>query len=224
MSTSFVDENIVKVSYDNPLDVAKLFGRYRLAYTLNHIFATFIDEVNDARKSKICYLEPVVYNKTHNVFLIEYSFLIDVLSQLVEDKKMFLFDYNSSNDDKKNPIFLITNLLEDYLGLVKINNKKMNCSGKKEIIYRPSYCIQTVISYFNTDEQSDGFVQMDSITFSAFEVYKILNKDIFDALMESFRESSFEQVRNIYGRKACEKFWIEQKLGSFAYKSQKNPI
>ena len=137
---------------------------------------------------------------------------------------MFLFDFNIGNDDKKNSMFLIINLLEEYLGLVKINNKKMNCSGKKEIIYRPSCFIQTVISYFNTDEQMDCFVQMDSITFSAFEVHKILNKDIFDALMESFRESSFEQVRNIYGWKACEKFWIEQKLASFAYKSQKNPI
>ena len=224
MSTSFVDENIVKVPYTDPFDVAKLFGRYNLSYTLNHIFATFLDDVNDARKSKICYLEPVVYNRAHNVFLIEYSFLIDVLSQLVEDKKMFLFDFNIGNDDKKNSMFLIINLLEEYLGLVKINNKKMNCSGKKEIIYRPSYCIQTVISYFNTDEQMDWFVQMDAVTFSVQVLKGLLNKEIFDALMESFRESSFVQMRNIYGWKACEKFWVEQKLGSFSYKSQKNPI
>jgi hypothetical protein len=74
MSTSFVDENIVKVFYDNPLDVAKLFGKYNLSYTLNHIFATFLDEVNDARNSKINFLEPIVFNQTHNVFLIEYGF------------------------------------------------------------------------------------------------------------------------------------------------------
>ena len=68
MSTSFVDENIVKVPYTDPFDVAKLYDRYNLSYTLNHVFATFLDDVNDARKSKISYLEPVVYNQAHNVF------------------------------------------------------------------------------------------------------------------------------------------------------------
>jgi hypothetical protein len=100
----------------------------------------------------------------------------------------------------------------------------MYCSGKKEIVFRPSYFVQTVISYFNIDEQCDGFIQMDSIIFNIQVLKDLLNKEIFDALIESFRESSFVQMKNIYGWKACEKFWVEKKLESFSYKSQKNPI
>lgn len=218
MNESFVDKNLIKIKYEDPLDVAKLFGRYRLAYTLNHIFATFLDETNSGRNSKINYLEPIVFNRTHNVFLVEYSFLIDTLSELVDDKTIFNLNFKLNFDDTKNSMFLIVSLLEEYLKIVKINSKKMKCANKNEIIYRPSFVTQTIIYYVDLNTESDSFIQMNAVVFSVFELQKLLDKKIFNALIESFKESVFSQHDKIFGRKACESFWKNHKKTAFFYR------
>ena len=42
-------------------------------------------------------------------------------------------------DDTKYSEYLVESILENYLEIVKINNKRMSCKGKSEIVYRTSF-------------------------------------------------------------------------------------
>ena len=54
-------------------------------------------------------------------------------------------DYRLNFEDTKYSEFLVESILENYLCIVKINNKKMSCRGKTEIVYRTSFIKQIII-------------------------------------------------------------------------------
>ena len=121
----FTREDLIKVEYKSPIDVAKLFTDEMIRYTLNHVFSVFIDKSNEAVENRSEYLEPVVFIEKYNLMNVDYSFLIDRLSELVSDKLQFKMDYRLNFDDTKYSEFLVESILENYLEIVKINNRHL---------------------------------------------------------------------------------------------------
>lgn len=213
----FVADNLREIDYSGPISVARLFEGDMLKYTISHVFSKFIDQVNEARKSKIDYLEPVVFNATHNVFLVEYSFLIDCFTDLVSHKEMFKNDYALNFDDTKNSEFLIVSLMEDYLKLLKMNSRKMNAFRKSEVNYTPSIFKQLIIRYESFEDDDVHHAQMNAVIFSANSVKKLISGELFLALSNCVNGSSYSQVLGVFGRKACNEFWANSNKKSQLY-------
>ena len=203
----FTREDLIKVEYKSPIDVAKLFTDEMIRYTLNHVFSVFIDKSNEAAKSRDEYLEPVVFIEKYNLMNVDYSFLIDRLSELVSDKLQFKMDYRLNFDDTKYSEFLVESILENYLEIVKINNKRMMCKGKSEIVYRTSFMKSVIIKYPDFNDKSERFIQMNAVCFKIGELKKLLDVDVFKHLKYVTEVSKFSQIDGVFGRDECERFW-----------------
>lgn len=209
ISENFLNEELIKVDYKCPIDVSKLFTDEMVNYTLNHVFSVFIEKSNGAVKHKLGYIEPVVFIEKYNLINVDYSFLIDRLSELVSNKLQFKMDYRLNFEDTKYSEFLVESILENYLCIVKINNKKMSCRGKTEIVYRTSFIKQIIIKYKDFNDNTDRFTQMNAICFKIGELQKLLNKDVFRHLKYVTSVSKFTQIDGIFGRKSCADFWCK---------------
>ena len=198
---------IEKVHYDGPISIANLFSDSNVKYTLNHIFASFIDKTNEARRDGIEFEEPVVYNEKHSEINVDYGFLIDCLAELVDDKFALMRDFVINFKDTKNAEFLTIGILEDMLRIVELNSKTINCRGLSTVNYRPSFIRLMIIRYRHYVDDSERFIQMSAVSFKLGSVKNLLNSDIFKQLMYTFESSSFKKIPTIFGRKACAEFW-----------------
>ena len=201
---------IEKVQYNGPISVANLFSDSNVKYTLNHIFASFIDRTNEARRDGLEFEEPVVFYEKMSLFHVEYTFIIDCLAELVDDGISLMRDFAINYDDTKNAEFLVANVMEDMLALVKVNNKKMQVKGKTEIQYRASFMRPIILDYLHYVDQSKRVIQMNAVSFSVSSLQKNLNADIFRHLKYVCSFSSFRVRFGIIGRKACSTFWATE--------------
>ena len=205
----FTREDLIKVEYKSPIDVAKLFTDEMVRYTLNHVFSVYIDRSNEAAESRSEYLEPVVFIEKYNLINVDYSFFIDRLSELVTNDLQFKMDYRLNFKDTKYSEFLVESILENYLEIVKINNKRMMCKGKSEIVYRVNFMKSVIIKYPDFNDKSERYIQMNAISFKLGELKKLLDIDVFKHLKYVTEVSKFKQLDGILGRDGCEKFWKE---------------
>jgi len=214
-NVKFSESELEKVEYKCPLDISKLFADEMVRYTLNHVFSVFIDRANEAVNNRTEFIEPVVFIEKYNLINVDYSFFIDRLSELVFNKAQFKMDYRLNFEDTKYSEFLVESILENYLGIVKINNKRMSCRGKSEIVYRSSFIKPIIIKYkdFN-DDSSERYIQMNAVCFKFGELHKLLNEDVFKHLKYVTSVSKFNQIDGVFGRKSCADFWY--KIGSNA--------
>ena len=202
---------IEKVHYDGPASIAILFSKSNIKYTLNHIFAKFFDRVNEARRAQIDCEEPVVFSQKHNALLIEYTFITDCLAELVDDQNGLMCDFAINYDDTKNAEFLVVSLLENLLGLVKMNNKTISTVGRREVTYSPSFAVPIVFQYESFNDDDPRFIQMSAVIFRTSALINMLNSDIYDAIFSVCKRSSYVQVPGAFGRKACSDFWLKAK-------------
>lgn len=210
MQTLTTDE-ILKIEYDSPLSVARLFEDKMIRYTLSYVFSRFIEETNEARNSKFDYLEPVVLNSTHNVFLVEYNFLIRCLSDLSSNRNLLINDFSLDSENTKNSMMLIVGILEEYLNLLKMNSKKINSLRKSEVTYRPGFYKQVIIKYNSNEDDDVHYVQMNAVIFTQTALQKLLNEKLMQELMSVVHFSAFSQEPGVFGSKACAQFWITHK-------------
>ena len=201
---------IEKVHYDGPISIANLFSDSNVKYTLNHIFASFIDRTNEARRDGLEFEEPVVFYEKMSLFHVEYTFIIDCLAELVDDGISLMRDFAIDYDNTKNAEFLVANVMEDMLGLVKVNNKKMQVKGKSEITYRASFMVPLIINYLHYIDESERVIQMNAVSFTVGSLQKNLNADIFKYLKYVCSDSSFRVRQGVFGRKACSAFWATE--------------
>ena len=202
---------IEKVHYDGPISIANLFSDSNVKYTLNHIFASFIDRVNEARRASLDCEEPVVFSQKHNAFLVEYTFITDCLAELVDDKIALMRDFAINYDDTRNAEFLVVSLLENMLGLVKMNSPIVVFNGRKEINYKPSFMKPVVFQYESFNDDDPRFIQMSAVIFRTSALINMLNSDIYDSIFLVCKRSSYVQVPGAFGRKACSDFWVKAK-------------
>ena len=202
---------IEKVQYNGPISIANLFSDSNVKYTLNHIFASFIDRVNTARNASLDCEEPVVFSQKHNAFLVEYTFITDCLAELVDDGISLMRDFAINYDDTKNAEFLVVSLLENMLGLLKMNSKTISTSGRREVTYSPSFCVPIVFQYESFNDDDPRFIQMSAVIFRTSALINMLNSDIYDAIFSVCKRSSYVQVPGAFGRKACSDFWLKAK-------------
>ncbi len=189
MSEVLTPEEILTIEYKSPLDVAQLFTDDRLSYTINYIFAKFIDMTNEARELRTEYVEGVVFG------------------ELFDNKKGFYRDFGLNFDDTKNAEFLVCSVLEEMLGIVKLNNTTMFCQGRKEITYRRSFMKSCVYNYKHYMDSSERFVQLNCVPFKLSAVHKLLNEEVLTALKAVVVFSDFKLHPNCFGQKACSEFW-----------------
>ena len=173
----------IKIEYEHPLDVVKLFAPERISYTFNHVLARFVDACSEARELGLEYEEPIFLKEFNSVYNIEYSFFIEVLGELVNNKKLFYHHFTLQFDDTKNPQFLIAGLLEDYLGLVKMNTKKFKCPGKGEYTLSPSFVTPLILKYSHYVDSSERFIQMNAVNFRIDGLKKIVDEHIYIAVI-----------------------------------------
>ena len=211
MSENTQPNELIKVNYKCPIDVTNLFTDEIVRYTLNHVFSVFIEKSNEAIKHKHEYLEPVVFIEKYNLINVDYSFFIDRLSELVSNELQFKMDFRLNFDDTKYSEYLVESILENYLEIVKINNKRMSCKGKSEIVYRTSFIKPIIIKYPDFNDNSERFIQMNAICFKIGELQKLLDADVFRSLKYVTEVSKFEQIDGVFGRKSCADFW--RKIG-----------
>lgn len=205
------NKQLIQIEYKCPIDISKLFTDDMVRYTLNHVFSVFIDRANDAVTNKTEYLEPIVFIEKYNLINVDYSFLIDRLSELVSNKLQFVMDYKLNFEDTKYSEFLVESVLENYHGIVKINNKRMSCRGKTEIVYRTSFIKPIIIKYKDFNDNSERFIQMNAVCFKIGELQKLLDNEVFRHLKYLTSVSRFNQIDGVFGRKSCAEFW--RKIG-----------
>jgi len=219
ISPKFTREDLITVEYKSPIDVAKLFTDEMVRYTLNHVFSVYIDRSNEAAESRSEYLEPVVFIEKYNLINVDYSFFIDRLSELVTNDLQFKMDYRLNFKDTKYAEFLVESILENYLNIVKMNNKRMMCKGKSEIVYRVSFMKSIIIKYPDYNEKIEKFIQMNAISFRFGELQKLLDTEVFRYLKYVTGASKFTQIDGILGRKSCGEFWKKSGLRSVYFEA-----
>lgn len=142
---------------------------------------------------------------------VDYNFLIDRLFELVTNDLQFKMDYKLNFKDTKYSEFLVESILENYLEIVKITNKRMMCKGKSEIVYRANFMKPIIIKYADFNDKSERYIQMNAISFKLFELKKLLDVDVFKHLKYVTEVSKFSQIDGVFGRDGCDRFW--KKLG-----------
>ncbi|NBK99821.1 MAG: hypothetical protein EOM50_17785 [Erysipelotrichia bacterium] len=200
-------KELIKVNYKCPIDVTNLFTDEMVRYTLNHVFSVFIEKSNEAAQNKTEYLEPVVYIEKYSLVNVDYSFLIDRLSELVSNELQFKMDFKLNFKDTKYSEYLVESILENYLEIVKINKKRMSCVGKTEIVYHPSFMKPIIIKYPDFNDNSERFIQMNAVCFKIGELQKLLDAGVFRDLKYVTEVSKFEQIDGVFGRDSCSRFW-----------------
>lgn len=110
------------------------------AFLTEQDVAVFIDFVLDelielSNGKDDDFIPPVVYNAMGRVYNIEYNFIVKCLSKFLEDDAILgdfsLVENASGGAVTKAATFLIIGLFEDYFGLVRANNYKVDLGKYK---------------------------------------------------------------------------------------------
>lgn len=210
MRTHHVQEDLKKIEYVSPIDVAVLFSEKWIRYTLHHLFASHVDRFTNAQEDKDDYVDFVVQHEATAVINVEYSFIVNRLAELTDEPALFRDNFKTElGFDRKNQEYLIISLLEEYLKIVKMNSKKIYCQGKKEVNYMRSYFRPIVLEHESFNDDTVRFIQMNAVSFSSFEIKKLLDNDLFSDLLGCFSQTKVKQVADVFGKFQCDKFWKE---------------
>ncbi len=218
MRTNYVEKNLKKIEYVSPIDVAVLFSKKWLRYTLNHIFGSHIDRFTNALVDKEDYVDFVMLHKATGVINVEYSFIVNRLAELTGEPALFRQDFKLTlENERKNQELLIISIFEEHLKIVKMNSKKIKCIGKNEVNYLPSYFRPMVLRYESLNDDDKHFIQMNAVSFNSSSLKNLLDNELNSDLLNCFSQTKVEPVSGVFGKYQCDKFWNDLQKATIFY-------
>ena len=147
----------IKIEYEHPLDVVKLFAPERISYTFNHVLARFVDACSEARELGLEYEEPIFlkeFNREKGKMPLETYKEYFNLKRLYEEKdnKVKLQDILAFKNINRESFHI--NLNDEQINIIGNNNQnysyKLFYDPKLEIQY---FYAQLPISWLKNDDE-----------------------------------------------------------------------
>lgn len=197
-------------TYYTPMDIASLF---RTTNDVGQFIEHMIDIASDIKEKSQgddSFIPPVVYSHKGRSFNFDYNFMVHCLAEWVNDRAVegdFKFTEVANASAMKNGIFLVVGILEEYYGVVRINNRTIDVSK-----YKSQRTVSLDTRFYNLIVIKNGekYKRFSAVHFSASEVKKLIDENAYHALVMIADSSDFEQV--VFGISAYKKFVAEMNL------------
>lgn len=181
-------------TYYAPTDIGSAFrskvdvGEF-VEFIVKQVNKLFLE--NDGAKD---FIPPVVYSRPGRVFNIDYNFLVICLSKWLDDpviKDDFFMAENTTMDSMKNGFFLVVGILENYYDVVRVQQKKVDCSK-----YKNSKPIEIKNKFYNPliIRNKENIKWFSAVPFSASVLKGFLHENDYTLLVEMGDRDEFEQV------------------------------
>jgi hypothetical protein len=177
--------------YFTPLDIGS-------AFRTEADVAIFIEHMIDVLEQKRVaygadYIPPIVYTQLGRSFNVHYNFLIECLSDFLEEKNIkndFALEDGNTGVTMKYGLFLVASLFEDIYGVVRVNNSNIDLSrysGKKITYSRKFY---NILVYKNGNNNK----RMSGVPFSESALKKMIRRDRYEELCNIAKVETIKQV------------------------------
>jgi hypothetical protein len=157
--------------------------------------------------TKADFIPPIVYNEMGKCFNVDYNFMVDSLSNLhgeIGIKNDFSITEGMDSAARKNAMFLVVGILEQYYGLVRNNKNYLDITKFKKMEKKDiSQVFHNVVCIKN----GKNVRRFLAVPFSASVVKSLVSEESFNSLMKVAKSDSFEQV--VFGSYMYEKYIIE---------------
>ncbi len=160
--------------------------------------AIFIEHMIDVLEQKRVgygpdYIPPIVYTQLGRSFNVHYNFLIECLSDFLEEKAIkndFALVDGNTGVSMQYGLFLVASILEDIYGVARVNNSTIDISrymGKKITYTRKFY---NILVYKN----GENIKRMSGVPMSESAIKKMIRSDRYEALCNITKLEQIEQV------------------------------
>jgi len=184
---------MAKFEYYTPMDIASAFRTEQdvavfLEYEVEELVALCAGKGDD-------FVPPIVYNQQGRVFNIEHNFTIKCLAKFLEDEAILgdfsLVENASGGAVVKAAMFLINGIFEDYFGIVRANNNKIDLSR-----YKSRGTVDMTKRFYNVIVMKNGSnVRRFSATpFSEKAIKTLMSAEVFQSLEAIAKDENLEQV------------------------------
>ncbi len=180
------------VTYYTALDVAAIF---RTESDVSFFIEYMIDQIEFGFSKKgDDYIPPIVYSSPGKVFNIDYNFLIDTLADYVrEDAIIGDFELAESAPPRvvKNGIFLVVGIFENYYGVARVNNKKIDLTK-----YKSRGIIEMTDRFYNilVIQNGENIKRFSAVPFSESAIKKIIQPQRFQVLENITKKDKLKQI------------------------------
>lgn len=184
---------MAKFEYYTPMDIASAFRTEQDVA----VFVDFmLDELVDLSNGKDDdFIPPVVYNAMGRVYNIEYNFIVKCLSKFLEDDAILgdfsLVENASGGAVTRAAMFLIVAIFEEYYGVARINNNKVNV-GK----YGSKGTIEMSRRFYNVLVMKNGEAirRFSATPFGEIAVKVMLSAERFEVLNSIAKSENLIQI------------------------------
>lgn len=140
------------------------------------------------------FIPPVVYSRQGRVFNVDYNFLVICLSKWLDDpviKDDFFMAENTSADSMKNGFFLVVGILENYYDVVRVRQKKVDCSK-----FKTNKPFEIKDKFYNliVIQNQESVKRFSAVPFSASELKSLLHENDYALFVSMCDRDEFEQV------------------------------
>lgn len=197
-------------TYYTPLDIASLF---RTTNDVGQFIEHMIDIASDIKERSQgddSFIPPVVYSHQGWSFNFDYNFIVSCLSAWVNDSAVegdFRLHETADESAIRNGIFFVGAILEDYYGVVRLNNRIVNVSKYKNV---KTLDMKTRFYNLIVIKNGENYKRFSAVHFSASEVKKLIDGNAYSMLVSIAESSDFEQV--VFGYPAFKEFVKTQKI------------
>ena len=182
-----------RFEYYAPLDVASAFRTEQDVAVFVDFMLDEAEVLNNGKGDDN--IPPIVYNAQGRVFNIEYNFIIKCLAKFLEDDAILgdfsLVENASGGAITKAALFLIVGILEDYYGLVRVNNNKVNV-GK----YGSKGTIEMTRRFYNVlvMKRGEEVRRFSATPFSELVIKGMLTAERLAVLESIAKSENLEQI------------------------------
>jgi len=140
-------------------------------------------------------IPPIVYNAMGRVYNIEYNFIIKCLAKFLEDDAILgdfsLVENGSAGSVMKAATFLILGLFEDYFGLVRANNYRIDLSK-----YRNKGTVDIGRRFYNVLVMQNGseIRRFSAVPFAEISIKNLLTADRIITLEAIAKRENLKQI------------------------------
>ena len=179
------------VTYYTVLDVAAIFRTESdVCFFIEHM----IDRLEFATRKGDDYIPPIVYSSPGKVFNIDYNFLVDSLADFVREDAIigdFELAENAPPHAVKNGLFLVVGIFENYYGVARVNNKKIDLSR-----YKSRGVIEMTDRFYNilVIQNGENIKRFSAVPFSESAVKKIIQPQKFQSLENITKKDKLKQI------------------------------
>ncbi|ADR35207.1 hypothetical protein Sulku_2548 (plasmid) [Sulfuricurvum kujiense DSM 16994] len=180
-------------TYYGPLDIGSAFSsRQEVGQWIEYMVKRLNKIVLENKRED--FIPPVVYSGKGKVFNFDYNFLVNCLDDYHDNvgiKDDFFLTNNPSKTVIKNGLFLVTSLLDDYYGIVRIRQQTLDISR-----VRTTKVVEIKDRFYNilAIANGDNVRRFSAVPFSASEVKKIVSDSTYNLLESISNRECFEQV------------------------------